>query len=339
MIIDAHTHMIHRSYFEWLAEKGGAEGKRRAARMQEELQVKPHSVDVGLRLAQLDRNNIDFQVVTPSGAGGSLYSINDAADRLALARVINDGMARLMEESKGRLIAGGTVPLVGFRRGGAKEMTRAIKNLGLKAITVPSHIKGKPLDTPEFEPFWVQAAEMEVPVYIHPVSPAQHRDRSYEGEYDLSHVFGIELETVLSLSRLVFSGIMERYPGLKIVSHHLGGGFPFWLGRVNETYDLTNPLHKAQAETIHRVLSKPLSDYFSLFYYDTAVGGSASAIRCAYEVFGADRLIFATDAPNGPGSGEVRLATYPKIIRSLRLPDTDNIKIFVDNARRILKLE
>ncbi|MFC2056426.1 amidohydrolase family protein [Chloroflexota bacterium] len=337
MIIDAHTHMTHKSFRTWLAETGGAEGKRRAARMREMAQQRPHSVDVGQRLAQLDRNNIDFQVVTPGGGGG-LSRADDVASALAMARVKNDGMARLMEESKGRLISGGTVPLTGFEQGGGEEMTRAIKDLGLKAITIPSHIKGKPLDVPEFEPFWAQAAEMGVPIYIHPSPPAQHRDRIYEGEYDLSHNFGWPFETTLALSRLVFSGIMERHPTLKVVGHHLGGGMPFWWGRTNESYDLTNPQHKTQVEAISQVLSKPLFDYFSLFYYDTAVGGSASAIRCAYEVFGADRLIFATDAPNGPGSGEVRLATYPNIIRSLGLPESDNRKVFSENARRMLNL-
>ncbi|MFC2072140.1 amidohydrolase family protein [Chloroflexota bacterium] len=336
MIIDAHTHMFHSSYLEWMEEKGGNEVKKRAAIMRQSLRRRPHQMDVGLRLAMLDRNNIDFQVVT--NPGGSNLPVDDAADRLAMVRVLNDGMARLMEESKGRLIAGGNIPLIGFDQDGGKEMTRAIKTLGLKAITVPSHLKGTPLDAPEFEPFWAQAAEMGVPVYIHPFSPERHRDRTYEGDYDLSHNFGWPFETILALSRLVFSGIMERYPTLKIVSHHLGGGMPFWFARTNESYDPTNPRHEVQNEAIGRVLTKPLFDYFSLFYYDTAVGGSAPAIRCAYDVFGADKLLFATDAPNGPGSGEVRLATYPNAIKSLGLPEPDNRKIFADNARRILNL-
>lgn len=336
MIIDAYTHMFHSSYLVWLAEQGGARGRKRAAGMQESVQRKPQSMDVGQRLAQLNRNGIDFQVVTPMG-GGNLQA-NDAAKRLAMARIINDGMARLMEESKGRLISGGTIPLTEYEQGGEKEMTRAIKTLGLKAITVPSHFKGKPLDVPELEPFWAQAAEMGVPIYIHPISPEKHRDRSYEGEYDLSHNFGWPFETILALSRLVFSGIMERYPSLKIVSHHLGGGIPFFWGRTNESYDLTNPSHEAQSKAIGRGLSKPLFDYFSLFYYDTAIGGSAPAIRCAYEVFGADRLLFATDAPYGPGTGEVRLATYINAIKSLGLSEVESRKIFADNARKILNL-
>mgnify|MGYP001586905692 FL=1 len=336
MIIDAHAHMNHISYTEWLDENGGAEGKRRAARMRETAQRRPHATDVGQRLAQLDRNNIDFQVVTPGGGGG--LPTDDTATALTIARVINDGMARLREESKGRLIAGGTVPLTGFKQGSSKEMTRAVKDLGLKAITIPSHIQGKPLDSPEFEAFWAQAAELDVPIFIHPSSPAQHRDRTYEGDWDLSHVFGLELETVLVLSRLVFSGIMKRYPTLKVVGHHLGGGIPFWMGRITETYDVTNPLHDKTAKAIFQVVSKPLFDYFSLFYYDTAVGGNAAAIRCAYEVFGASQIIFATDAPNGPGTGEVRLATYTKVIKSLGLPEDDNKKIFADNAKRLLNI-
>jgi len=336
MIIDANTHMFHRTYLVWLGEQGGAWAKKSLARVQEAVRCRPHRIDVGERLAQLDRNGIDLQVVAPTG--GELYVTDDSAEQLAMARIINDGMARLMEESKGRLIGGGTVPLTGFEQNGGKEMTRAIKTLGLKAITVPSNFKGKPLDVPELEPFWAQAAEMGVPIYIHPTPPERHRDRSYEAEYDLNHNFGWPFETMLALSRLVFSGIIERYPTLKIVGHHLGGGIPFFWGRTNETYDLTNVSHTAENEAIDRVLSKPLFDYFSLFYYDTAIGGSASAIRCAYEVFGADQLLFATDAPNGPGSGEVRLATYPNVIKSLGLPELDNRKIFADNARRILNL-
>ncbi|MFC2006897.1 amidohydrolase family protein, partial [Chloroflexota bacterium] len=172
-----------------------------------------------------------------------------------------------------------------------------------------------------------------VPIYIHPNDPVSTEGRSYEADYDMIHNFGWPFETELTLSRLVFSGVMERYPALKIISHHLGGGIPFFWGRINETY---NP--SGQHRLIGRVMPKPLYDYFSLFYYDTAVGGSAQAIRCAYEVFGADKLIFATDAPNGPQHGELRLANYPNVIISLGLSKDENNKILADNARRVINL-
>ena len=109
---------------------------------------------------------------------------------------------------------------------------------------------------------------------------------------------------------------------------------PFFWGRILETY-----APEKQQRLIGRVMPKPLFDYFSLFYYDTAVGGSAPAIRCAYDVFGADRLVFATDAPYGPKGGEGRLETYPGVVRSLGLSDADNEKIFAGNAKRIFNLK
>ncbi len=333
MIIDAHTHMFHGLYLDQLAAAGGNWAKEHIARVLDGARRKPHHIDVALRVEQMDRNSIDLQVVTPGNSLNSNLLPGDVPAQLAYARVLNESMARLMEDSKGRLIAVGAVPIVGFEQGGRQEMERAIKSLGLKGITLPSNINGRPLDLPEFEPFWAQAAEMDVAVYIHPTGPADESGRSYEAEYDLIHNFGWPFETELTLSRLVFSGIMERYPTLKVVSHHLGGGLPFFWGRTNETYDPS-----LQPKAIGRVLPKPLFDYFSRFYYDTAVGGSAPAIRCAYEVFGADQLLFATDAPHGPGTGEIRLANYPKVIKSLGLSEVDNKKIFEDNARRILKL-
>ena len=111
---------------------------------------------------------------------------------------------------------------------------------------------------------------------------------------------------------------------------------PFYFGRTLETYEPEN--QKKMYGGKMNVLSKPLYDYFSLFYYDTAVGGSAPAIKCCYEVFGADRMVFASDAPWGPGSGEFRLTEYPKVIQGMDLPEKDKKKIFEDNARRLLKI-
>ena len=334
MIIDAHTHGYHGKYIDQLATAGGNWAKQNLTGLLAQTRNKPHFFDVALRLELLDRNTIDLQVVTPGHSLDSNLLPGNVAAQLAMARAINDNMARLMEDSKGRLLASGSIPLASFEQGGRQEMERAIGTLGLKAISIPTNLRGKPPDLPEFEPFWAQAAEMNVPVYIHPNDPVGRTDRSYEAEYDMIHNFGWPFETVLILSRLVFSGIMERYPSLKVVSHHLVGGMiHFFWGRINETYEPAN-----QQRTIGRVLPKPLFDYFSRFYYDTAVGGSAPAIRCAYEVFGADQLIFATDFPWGPGSGESRLVNYPELIKSLGFSDADNKKIFEDNARRVLNL-
>ncbi len=135
------------------------------------------------------------------------------------------------------------------------------------------------------------------------------------------------------LSRLIFSGIMDRYPALKIVSHHLGGGIPFLMGRINESFG-----PEAMEKTARLAMKKPLLDYFSLFYYDTAVGNNKAAITCAYEVFGADHIVFGTDYPFGPGTGESRLIDYPKTIESSGLPASEIQKILAGNARKLFNL-
>ena len=108
-------------------------------------------------------------------------------------------------------------------------------------------------------------------------------------------------------------------------------------GRLDETYSRENLVgHKER--NVSESLSKPLFDYFASFYYDTAVGGGGPAIRCTYEVFGVDRIVFATDAPWGPGTGEIRLANYPKVIKDLGFSEADNKKIFETNIRRVLNV-
>ncbi len=342
MIIDAHAHMISTEYLNKLSNQGGKWAKEAARQRLFGGNIsKPYANNVGPRIEQLDKYGIDFQVVTPFHALDSNLMPGNANSRMAYAKVLNDGMAKLMEESKGRLIAAGSIPMEYFDQSGQQELERAINKLGLKGIAIITNIHGKPLDAPEFEPFWAEVSRMDIPVWLHPRDPAGTTDRSYEAGYDLMHQFGWPFETTLALSRLVFSGIMERYPNLKVIAHHLGGGLiPFYMGRILETYapESENPVNMGSKRS--PLLPKSLFDYFSRFYYDTAVGGvwgkSAPAIRCAYELLGANQLVFATDYPAGPG--EARLAKYPRLIESLGFPEKDEKKIFANNARQILHL-
>ncbi|MBI4331443.1 MAG: amidohydrolase [Chloroflexi bacterium] len=335
MIIDIFTHMASAAYIEELAAMGGREVKRSVERVYSLARETPYALDIGKRVELLDTYGIDRQVVTLFGMVDSNVVVDDAQQKVKVARAINDSMARLTEESRGRLVGAGSVPLEALDHGGLAEMDRAARTLGLRAFAFPSHLRGKPLDSPEFLPFWARAAELGTVVYIHPVNPVSYSGRPYEQAYDLAHVFGWPFETALSLSRLVFSGIMEKYPGLKVVSHHLGGGLiPFMSGRIDESYP-----PETQKEDLGRPLPGNVFDRFRRFYYDTAVGGSAAAIKCAYEVLGADQLVFATDFPHGPGGGLKRLETYPKLIASLDIPDADKKRILGENAKRILGLD
>ncbi len=334
MIIDAFAHALDGSYLDKLADSGGTwtqkkieiEQKRAAS------QGYPQMLDMKLRLTQLDKYGIDKQVVAPTNFWDIDRFPGGTTGRLKITQALNDNLAKIMTDSKGRLPAIGSMTLLEFGIEHRREMERAIKTLGLKGICIQSNANGKGPDT--FEEFWKTAVELDIPVYIHPQDPVARTDRTYEAEWDLIHNFGWPYETVLILSRLVFSGMMERYPTLKIVSHHLGGGMvPFYMGRINETY-----ARERQKDLFGQTLPKPLIEYYSLFYYDTAVGGSAAAVKCAYEVFGSKRMIFATDFPFGPNGGLGRLEKYPDVVRSLGLSNSENRAIFEGNIRKALKL-
>lgn len=335
MIIDAHTHGIYGKYLNLLEKVGGDWARTKIADQRRRTREYPQYFEIESRIEQFTRFGIDFQVVTPGGPVlESNFCPGGSSVRLRYAQAINDNLAYMMEDSKGKLIGIGNVPLLKFGESTRKEMQRAIKGLGLKGFYVPSNIIGKPLDLPEFEPFWAQAEEMDVPVYVHPRNPLPNTVRPYENGFELMHTFGWPYETTLALARLVFSGIIERYPKLKLVSHHLGGGMiPFFIGRVMEYYEPAK-----QPQFLGRTFPRPLADYFSRFYYDTAVGGNAATIKCTCEIFGASQIVFATDAPYGPKNGEQRLATYPVQIKSLGLSKAETDSILAGNITKILKL-
>ncbi len=334
MIIDIYTHIAPQAFLDELIAQGKESLKDRVNRIYNMALGRPQATDMKKRVELMDTYGIDIQLVTLFQGLDSNSTAYEDSEKLAMAKLINDNMAKVMEESGGRLLSAATVPLDLLEKGGLEEMDRAIKNLGLKAVNLPSHVNGKPLDLPEFRSFWKRAAELGIPVLIHPVNPVTKEGRSYEAEYDLTHVFGWPFETTLSLSRLVLSGIMEEYPDLKVVNHHLGGGMiPFLFGRIIESYT-----DEIQRKALGKVLPKPPAEYFRLFYYDTAVGGSAASIKYAYELFGADHIVFATDSPHGPNGGIDRLKTYPGLIKSLDIPEDDKKKILGGNAQKLLNL-
>ncbi|MDZ4246521.1 MAG: amidohydrolase family protein [Dehalococcoidia bacterium] len=334
MIIDIFTHMAPQPYLDFLNSRGNASIRDKVARVMEIASDRPQAIHVKKRVEYLDQYGIDKQVITLVHMLDSNVVVDDNAEKLEIARKINDAMARVMEESGGKLVGAASVPLDLLDKGGLQEMDRAIKTLGLKAVALSTHLKGKPLDSPEYRAFWSHAVELDVPVYIHPTNPVSKEGRTYEADFDITHIFGWPFETTIVLTRLVMSGIMEELPKLKVISHHLGGGMiPFLFGRIGESYT-----DKIQLKTAGRILPRPPAEYFRLFYYDTAVGGSAASIKLASEIMGADQVVFATDFPHGPNGGLDRLRTYPGVIRSLDIPEADKNKILGGNAARILNL-
>jgi predicted TIM-barrel fold metal-dependent hydrolase len=223
------------------------------------------------------------------------------------------------------------------------EMERAIGALGAKGVQIFTNVNGRPLDEPEFFPIFERmATKHDLPVWVHPARTAKFAD--YPGEakskYEIWWAFGWPYETTAFMARLVFSRVIERLPKLRIITHHLGAMAPFFDKRIRYGYD---QFGSRTADEDYGALLKSMAkhpvEYFRMFHGDTAVNGSAAAIRCGLDFFGSKRVLFGTDCPFDPQGGPLFIRESIKAIDSLRLPRNDRDGIYFGNALRMLRLK
>jgi uncharacterized protein len=253
---------------------------------------------------------------------------------LNLARIGNDAMAELCAQHPTRFPTFVAAVSMTDVEGSVKEAWRAVKELGAAGIQIFTNIAGKPLDTGEFEPIFATMAELDQPIWLHPARTAAMPDYAAEqkSRFEMWWCFGWPYETSVAMVRMVLNGLLDRYPKLKIVTHHLGGMIPFYDGRIGPGLQVLGS--RTIDEDYSKVLSslkRPHLDYLHDFYGDTALfGGGAHAVRCGLEFFGADHVVFATDTPLGP------IAPMIDTIKKLDIGETDRRKIFVGNAERLI---
>jgi aminocarboxymuconate-semialdehyde decarboxylase len=222
------------------------------------------------------------------------------------------------------------------------EMERACRQLGALGVQVYTHVNGHPPDEPRFDPVWAKAAELDRVIWVHPSRSASWPDYPTEkrSRYELWWVFGWEYDTAIFMARLVFAGVLERHPKLKILIHHGGSMVPHFAGRVGPGLDQlgTRTPPDQQGDIEHAPLSKRPIEYFKMFYADTALFGAANAIRCSIDFFGIDHMLFASDSPFDPEKGPGYIRSTIDNIDSLDLSDADRAAIYEGNARRLLRL-
>ncbi len=257
-----------------------------------------------------------------------------------VARVANDGMAELAARHPDRFPGFLAALPMNNPDAALAELDRAVRALGARGVQIYSNADGKPLDLPEFHPLldWLHAAD--VPIFLHPARDARYSDYLAEqkSKYEIWWTFGWPYDTSTAMARLVFSGAFDRWPDLKIVTHHLGGIVPYLAGRVGHGWD---QLGKRTSEEDYGALLKSMKkrpiDYFHMFYGDTALFGSLAATRCGLDFFGVDRVLFASDTPFEPEPGTYIRETI-QVLHQLGLPREDLAKITHENAQRLLRL-
>ncbi|HEY7248173.1 MAG TPA: amidohydrolase family protein [Xanthobacteraceae bacterium] len=277
--------------------------------------------DLEGRLERLERSGIDLQLVSPSprAISGHGHVIG-----VEVSRLMNRETAKLVKHGGGRLAGLGVVPL-GEPRSAAAELRGAIAEYGFQGVCLPTSAGGKPLDLPEFAAVWDALDELGVLVFMHATTAIT---RETLGKYSLNTVIAWPTEVTVAAARLIFSGVMERHPGLQLVLSHGGGTLPFLAGRLDLAYHA--PRHEANP-ACRANISKPPSQYLRHFYYDTVVASPAS-LRLLIDLVGAERVMFGTDFPYEIGDADGAIAR-PVIEQ---LPSSQCERILGQNARDIL---
>jgi predicted TIM-barrel fold metal-dependent hydrolase len=181
-----------------------------------------------------------------------------------------------------------------------------------------------------------------VPVWMHPFRPASQPDYQSEkrSEYEIWQVLGWPYETSVAMARMVFSGLLQKLPELRVVTHHCGAMIPYFAGRADTLWAQlgSRSAENTYQDVLQRLAKKPI-DYFKMFYADTVLGGSASALRCGLDFFGSDKVVFASDCPFDPEGGPMYIREGIRSIEALDLPEGDQRKIFLLNALKLLGKE
>ncbi|HKW60775.1 MAG TPA: amidohydrolase family protein [Candidatus Dormibacteraeota bacterium] len=245
-----------------------------------------------------------------------------------LARLANDEMAELVAKHRDRFAGfAAALPLNGIEHS-LREVERACGELGALGVQIFTNVLGVPLDDPRFEPVFARVEDLDRTVWLHPTRNAQFADYASEraSDYGLWWSLGWAYETAAALSRLVYSGLMERHPRLKLIAHHGGGMVPHFSSRL-----VMGPGFRQVKDSLPR----PPLHYFRRFYADTALFGSPHAVRCVVEFFGPEHVLFGTDMPLGPGDA---VEATIRDVESCDLAESDRAAVYAGNAERLLGL-
>ena len=327
--IDAYAHIIPPKYGEAL--------KKIAPKIYEQqIMFSPPLYDLEQRFRILDKYEPIRQVLTLGRIPVEhVVGPKEAAD---LAKMADDEMAELVAKYPQRFVAALTTLAMNNIDAALEEIDRSLKELKFRGVYLHTPVDERPLDDPEFLPIYEKMVEYDLPIVIHPMRKITHPDylTEKESKYNMFSLFGWPYDTTSAMARLVFSGIMEKYPTLKIVTHHCGGMVPFYGERIRQFTHLFYSRMTGKEEVF---FTKDFVDYFKSFYADTAIYGNAKALECGHDFFGPDHIIFGIDFPLGDTEhGDRNYRQTINAIEQMDISPEDRKKIYEDNARKLMRL-
>jgi aminocarboxymuconate-semialdehyde decarboxylase len=282
----------------------------------------PKLSSIEVRLKDMDRMDIDIQAVSP--APNQCFYWTEPGFGLELARMVNDHLAEITAARSDRFVGLGTVPLQNADLAVA-ELVRCVKKLGLRGVEILPNVNGKDLTDASLglEKFFAKAQELDVVIFMHPLG-FTHGERLMDHYFN--NVIGNPLETTVAVSHLIFDGVMDRNPKLKIVLPHAGGYLAHYWARMDHA-------HRARTDC-RTIIKKAPSSYLKKFYFDT-ITFDTSMLRHLIDQYGPEHVLLGTDYPYDMGEeNPVRLIeSVPRLARA------DKVRIMGGNAARLLKIK
>jgi uncharacterized protein len=306
MKIDAFAHILTTKYLARYRKINPAIEKRIEV-------ITPPVVDLDIRFRLMNRYPDVLQMLTVANVPLETFAPQDAVE---LSRIANEELAELVTKYPDKFFGAAACLPMNDIDAALKEVDRAITQLKLSGVQIYSRINGEPLDSPRIKPLFEKMAKYDLPVWVHPAT--------YDKLDNDIGIFSWPFETTSAMYRLVMSGIFHEYPNLKFIVHHAGAMVPFFGERIKWVLSLVPNRYPN------------LPEQFKKFYVDTAVYGNTSALMCAYDYYGADHMLFGTDAPLGPRWGMVE-DTLASIER-MNIPEGDKQKILKNNAVNLFRL-
>lgn len=301
----------------------------------------PMMTDLDRRFEVMDMFGEEYQQVL-SLASPPLEKFAGPQGALELSQIGSDSMAELCQKYPERFPAFiGTAPM-NNPDALIEECRRAIEDLGAAGMQIFTNIGGTPVDLPEYAPFFEFMAKADKPIWLHPARAQNFSDYESESrsEYEIWWTLGWPYESSAAMARMVFSGMFDKYPGLKVITHHAGGMIPYFEGRVGPGWDqLGKRTSDRDLTGVLKALKRPHLDYFKEFYADTASFGSRKAIEHAIEFFGEDRIVFASDAPFDPEGGPMYIRETLRVLDALDVSEEVRHKLYHGNAEKLLGLK
>ncbi len=331
MKIDAWTHILSPSYVGHL-EGRGQQGPGAFLLAQRALH------DIEFRLSVIDAYPGYRQILTPI-PGPHVYDDPSLASPpfVELVRRNNEEMAEIVARHPDRFAGFVAATPIADPDGATAEAIRSVRELHALGVQLEEDAVNFPLHEDRYEPLFAAMEELHAGIWLHPYrSPATPGSPPETAPFLLWQVFGWTFDTTITIARLIFAGIYDRHPDLKLIAHHGGGAIPHFSGRfeVMPAFGKLDPSGNLEQQLEH--LQKKPFEYFRMLYVDTAMFGGQHGVRCVLDFFGPDRVMFGTDAPFDTEGGSYFI---PRTISDVEgaVEDTAvRAAIFEDNAKRIL---